>query len=158
MIKESLRIGPGIPAGLPRIVPPQCALIDGNRVAGGVSPYSPPFPGLAFPHHTHTPTERIHPQLTTTVQIPQTVVSSSIYFMHRNPSIFPFPDVFDPSRWEANTNPNESNKVNNELEKYLVPFSRGARMCLGFNLGWAELRLLFAHTFRKFELEAADER
>lgn len=31
-------------------------------------------------------------------------------------------------------------------------------MCLGFNLGWAELRLLFAHVFRKFELEEAAER
>lgn len=25
-------------------------------------------------------------------------------------------------------------------------------MCLGFNLGWAELRMIFAHVYRKFEM------
>ena len=31
-------------------------------------------------------------------------------------------------------------------------------MCLGFNLGWAELRMVFAHVYRKFDLEVAAER
>ena len=31
-------------------------------------------------------------------------------------------------------------------------------MCLGFNLGWAELRMIFAHTYRKFDMELADDR
>lgn len=31
-------------------------------------------------------------------------------------------------------------------------------MCLGFNLGWAELRLIFANTYRKFDMEVAEER
>lgn len=70
--------------------------------------------------------------------------------MHRNALIFPDPATFQPSRWEG--------EKGRELERnYLVPFSRGARMCLGFNLGWAELRLLFAHVFRKFDMEMADE-
>lgn len=37
VIKESLRIGPGISSGLPRIVPPGGAIIDGKKVAAGVS-------------------------------------------------------------------------------------------------------------------------
>lgn len=37
VIKESLRIGPGIPSGLPRIVPASGAVIDGKKVAAGVS-------------------------------------------------------------------------------------------------------------------------
>ncbi|KEF63876.1 uncharacterized protein A1O9_01854 [Exophiala aquamarina CBS 119918] len=114
VIKESLRIGPGLPSGLPRIVPAAGAIIDGKKVAGG------------------------------------TVVSTSAWFVHHNASIFPEPDVFKPERWQS-----EQAK---ELEKYLVPFSKGTRMCLGFNLGWAELRMIFAHTFRKFDLELADER
>ena len=41
VIKESLRIGPGIPGGLPRIVPANGAKIDGHYVPGGVSKGSP---------------------------------------------------------------------------------------------------------------------
>ncbi|KAK5057830.1 hypothetical protein LTR84_011831 [Exophiala bonariae] len=113
VIKESLRIGPGIPSGLPRIIPAGGAVVDGNKVPAG------------------------------------TVVSTSSWFVHHDESIFPEPDVFKPERWQG-----EQAK---ELEKYLVPFSKGARMCLGFNLGWAELRMVFAHTYRKFDLELADE-
>lgn len=83
--------------------------------------------------------------------------------MHRNAALFPNSDVFMPSRWLADEEAEGSEVAggggqSKDLEKYLVPFSRGARMCLGFNLGWAELRLLFAHVFRKFELEVAAER
>lgn len=77
-------------------------------------------------------------------------MSTSAWFVHHDASIFPEPDAFKPERWQ-----NEQAK---ELEKYLVPFSKGTRMCLGFNLGWVELRMIFAHTFRKFDLELADER
>ena len=77
-------------------------------------------------------------------------MSTSSWFIHHDPSIFPEPDVFKPERWEG-----EEVK---ELEKYLVPFSKGVRMCLGFNLGWAELRMVTAYTYRKFDLELADER
>ena len=77
-------------------------------------------------------------------------MSTGAWFVHHDPAIFPDPDVFKPERWQG-----EQAK---ELNKYLVPFSKGPRMCLGFNLGWAELRMVFAHTFRKFDLELADER
>lgn len=36
-----------------------------------------------------------------------------------------------------------------------MAFSRGPRACLGINLAWAELRLGFAHVYRKFDLEPA---
>ena len=77
-------------------------------------------------------------------------MSTSAWFVHHDTSIFPDPDVFKPERWQG-----EQAK---ELNKYLVPFSKGPRMCLGFNLGWAELRMVFAHIYRKFDLELADER
>jgi cytochrome P450 len=77
-------------------------------------------------------------------------VSAPAWFVHHDQSIFPEPDVFKPERWEG-----EQAK---QLEKYLVPFSKGPRMCLGFNLGWAELRMIFAHTYRKFDMGLADDR
>lgn len=69
----------------------------------------------------------------------------SYYFLHNNPSIFPEPSKFDPTRWLG---PQAT-----ELEKWLVPFSRGPRACIGMNLAWCELRICFAHLMRKFDME-----
>ncbi|KAK7510590.1 cytochrome P450 monooxygenase-like protein [Phyllosticta citriasiana] len=69
-----------------------------------------------------------------------TVVSMGSYFVHRNADIFPSPQSFRPERWLEEVG----------LEHWLVPFSRGPRMCLGVNLGWAELRLTFAHVIHRF--------
>jgi cytochrome P450 len=51
-------------------------------------------------------------------------VSMSSWMMHRNSSIFPNPDVFEPERW---LDPNAAKR----LEKYLVAFSKGSRQCVG---------------------------
>ncbi|EUC34954.1 hypothetical protein COCCADRAFT_35526 [Bipolaris zeicola 26-R-13] len=73
---------------------------------------------------------------------PGTIVSCGSTFVHYNADIFPEPDKFVPERWLETP----------ELDNWLVAFSRGPRMCLGINLAWAELRLTFAHVFRKFEM------
>ncbi len=36
VIKEALRIGVPVPAGLPRVVPPSGAIISGVKIPGGV--------------------------------------------------------------------------------------------------------------------------
>ncbi|KAJ3525293.1 hypothetical protein NMY22_g10639 [Coprinellus aureogranulatus] len=81
--------------------------------------------------------------------VPQgTVVSMSHFFMHMNPNIFPEPKKFDPDRWLKDDA--------GELLKYLVPFSRGQRQCVGMNLGWVELYLVLGNFFRKVNLELVD--
>ncbi|GME65035.1 Cytochrome P450 [Neofusicoccum parvum] len=75
-----------------------------------------------------------------------TVVSCSSIFVHFNPDIFPDPHAFRPERWLENP----------DLDNWLVAFSRGPRMCLGINLAWAELRLCFAHVYRKFDMKLAE--
>lgn len=77
---------------------------------------------------------------------PGTIVSCGSTFVHYNAAIFPEPDKFVPERWLESA----------ELDNWLVSFSRGPRMCLGINLAWAELRLGFAHVFRKFDLVLTD--
>ncbi|KIW01726.1 uncharacterized protein PV09_06903 [Verruconis gallopava] len=72
-----------------------------------------------------------------------TIVSCGATFVHYNPEIFPEPFEFRPERWIKNP----------ELEKWLVPFSRGPRMCLGMNLAWLELRLGFGHIIHKLDME-----
>ncbi|KXN81884.1 Trichodiene oxygenase [Leucoagaricus sp. SymC.cos] len=74
-----------------------------------------------------------------------TIVSTGYTFLHRDPVIFPDPHEFRPERWLQ--------LDSSALESYLVPFSRGPRMCLGINLAWCELYLLFANIFRKLDME-----
>ncbi|OAL04258.1 cytochrome P450 monooxygenase-like protein [Phaeosphaeriaceae sp. SRC1lsM3a] len=78
---------------------------------------------------------------------PGTIVSCGSTFVHYNKDIFENPHGFMPERWLES----------NELDNWLVAFSRGPRGCLGINLAWAELRLGFAHVFRKFDLTLAEE-
>jgi cytochrome P450 len=49
----------------------------------------------------------------------------SYYFVHFNPTIYPSPEKFSPERWIG------SQQRGERLDKYLVPFSRGSRMCIG---------------------------
>ncbi|KAJ7485700.1 cytochrome P450 [Mycena latifolia] len=77
---------------------------------------------------------------------PGTVVSIGITFIHEKPDIFHSPASFRPERWL------ESSAQQLEA-KYFVPFSRGPRMCLGINLAWCELYLLFASIFRKIDMK-----
>lgn len=45
-------------------------------------------------------------------------------FMHTNPEIFPDPFRFDPDRWLQG-------EKSAALDKYMVAFSKGPRVCLG---------------------------
>lgn len=87
------------------------------------------------------------------------------YLVHHNEEIFPDSHTFNPDRWLV---PNSK-----ELDKFLVSFSTGSRQCLGSkyvkilsvledkkktncnasSLAWAELYMVFARVFRKFELK-----
>ncbi|KAF5350662.1 hypothetical protein D9756_008526 [Leucocoprinus leucothites] len=74
-----------------------------------------------------------------------TVIAMGHSFVHHNPDIFPNPLLFDPNRW-----------LEDELmilDKYLVAFSKGPRMCLGINLAWCELYLIFGNLFHKLDME-----
>lgn len=74
-----------------------------------------------------------------------TAVSMSTYIQHRNTSLFPDPETFNPDRWLG---PDSA-----KLERYLVNFNKGTRNCLGMNLAKAEIYLTLAMVFRSFEME-----
>jgi len=82
----------------------------------------------------------------TGIQVPKgTIVSTSVTYVHFDEDIFPDARTFRPERWlEAN---------GKSLDSWLLPFSKGPRMCLGLNLAWSELYLLFGNIFRKLDLE-----
>ncbi|KAK6539376.1 hypothetical protein TWF694_009602 [Orbilia ellipsospora] len=80
---------------------------------------------------------------------PGTTTMNSHYIYHMNPKVFPDPEKWDPERWLVDDT--------KEMENYFMPFSRGARICIGLNLAWAELSLVLARVVRRFELSYAED-
>lgn len=78
---------------------------------------------------------------------PRTVVHMTSILIHENEDIFPEPYIFKPERWLGSDQ--------QRLQKYLTPFSRGTRSCLGINLAWAEQYLTIAHVFRRFSFDVS---
>ncbi|KAK3710966.1 hypothetical protein LTR37_009987 [Vermiconidia calcicola] len=70
-------------------------------------------------------------------QIPRgTTISQSNYLLQTDAAVFLDPYTFRPERYLG---PGAA-----ELQKKIVPFRRGARICVGMNLAWAELYLTIA--------------
>ncbi|KAH9216249.1 cytochrome P450 [Leptodontidium sp. 2 PMI_412] len=78
-----------------------------------------------------------------------TPVSITQKLIHDNSSIFPDPRKFQPERWI-------DLKDRKNLEKYLQPFGRGSRACLGIHLAYAELYLTLAMIFGNFNMTLFD--
>lgn len=74
---------------------------------------------------------------------PGTPVSMTVPITHHDPSIFANPDAFEPDRW---MDPSTAAG----LDRFLVPFSKGSRNCLGMNLAWAEIYMCAAAVFGRF--------
>ncbi|KAL2678701.1 hypothetical protein Neosp_009452 [[Neocosmospora] mangrovei] len=74
--------------------------------------------------------------------LPQdTVVSTQAWTLHRDLTLFPNPERFDPSIWLEATK---------EMRDRVMPFGGGARVCIGKHLARMELRLGTARFFRAF--------
>ncbi|KAI0110717.1 cytochrome P450 [Nemania sp. FL0031] len=74
-----------------------------------------------------------------------TPVGMTSILMHHNSELYPNPEQFNPERW---VDINDRRKV----EKTFAPFSRGARICVGMHLAWAELYMLVARIIPRYEL------
>ena len=71
---------------------------------------------------------------------PETPVGMTSVMIHHDESIFPDSRKFSPERWIEQPN----------LDKYLLSFSKGTRVCVGINLAYAELYLALAKIFRTY--------
>ncbi|KAL4934335.1 cytochrome P450 [Aspergillus undulatus] len=81
---------------------------------------------------------------------PGTPMSSSSLLLHRNPTTFPDPEKFDPDRWICN---NGKTATGERFDRYLAPFTKGSRACLGMSLAYAELYMTLAYFVRRVDFE-----
>ncbi|KAL5040995.1 hypothetical protein BDW71DRAFT_192675 [Aspergillus fruticulosus] len=77
---------------------------------------------------------------------PGTPVSMSCLLMHHDESIFPDSYRFNPERW---VDPTERKR----LEKYMVAFSKGSRICIGMHLARSEILLVISTLLRRLNFE-----
>lgn len=86
--------------------------------------------------------------------IPQgTEVGVPTYAIHHNPSYYPEPFKYDPSRWMVGQDNHLENDGVNLARSAFCPFSAGTRACLGKVLAYKELsvalaRLVFLYDIR----------
>ncbi|XP_063284083.1 cytochrome P450 4B1-like [Pelobates fuscus] len=73
------------------------------------------------------------------------LVSVSIDSIHRNPSVWNDPELFDPSRFSQEDPAQRHSHA-------FIPFSAGPRSCIGQNLAMNELKVAVALTLDAFEL------
>jgi cytochrome P450 len=87
-----------------------------------------------------------------------TPVSMTQMFVMQDPSIFPQPHEFIPERWLGPEQRCDRYRdypfpEPRYAKKFLVPFSRGSRACLGMNLAYAEIYLTIGTLLRPGGLE-----
>lgn len=103
--------------------------------------------GHRFTHGVSHRLARVSPREPITFQDwvipPGTAVSMTHMLTHQNPKNFLEPFMFRPERWLEPNGP--------ALKRYLTPFGKGTRACLGMHLAQTELYMTIAALFRRFE-------
>ncbi|OGM49318.1 putative cytochrome P450 [Aspergillus bombycis] len=137
VVKEGLRVSAVVTSRLPRIAPDEMLEFRDWKIP----------PGVWYLSHINLASALLADEA---LDKRQTPVSMSNHFILRDPAIFPDPLVFQPGRWL------KPSPIGLNLDKYLVPFSKGSQGCLGPTMAYAWLYLALATLLRKFEFSLSE--
>jgi cytochrome P450 len=85
---------------------------------------------------------------------PGTLVAAQAWSVHRSPSVFPSPESFLPERWLESGDNKEQLTV---MNRHMMPFGTGSRVCGGQNLAQMALRIAIATIARNFNVVSPPE-
>ena len=86
---------------------------------------------------------------------PGTIVATQAWSMHRDPSVFPFPDTFFPERWLES--PSTTQDDLSRMASHMMPFGVGTRVCGGQNLALMMLKLTMVAFVQNFDIRSPAE-
>ncbi|KAJ5374094.1 hypothetical protein N7517_006100 [Penicillium concentricum] len=99
----------------------------------GIQPRVTPYPSCTLAGYADIP--------------PNTRVNAQAYSLHRNPDVFPDPEIWQPKRWLEAEN---SAADLEEKRRWFWAFGSGGRMCVGSNLALQEMKLAVAAIYTNF--------
>ncbi|KAI1860210.1 hypothetical protein JX265_010134 [Neoarthrinium moseri] len=76
----------------------------------------------------------------------KTIIAAQPYTIHRDPNLFPEPEIFRPERWIEP--PPDRRELMNQA---FVPFSAGQRGCIGRGLAWIHMQITIAKLLENFD-------
>lgn len=125
-LMETLRLHAAIPGNQPRITPASATL-------GAPGPESLHLTGLPAGLR----------------------VQSQAWSLHRNPSVFPEPESWNPERWLESSYPSKSDyeAAQKEMSRWFWAFGSGGRMCVGSNLAILDMKAIIASIWGTFRTE-----
>ncbi|XP_011865436.1 PREDICTED: probable cytochrome P450 6a14 [Vollenhovia emeryi] len=84
---------------------------------------------------------------TTNIHIPEgTLITIPVLGVHRDPSIYPDPDKFDPERFNAD-------QVATRHPYAYLPFGEGPRICIGMRFGYIQTKVGLVNLLSKFKFK-----
>lgn len=81
---------------------------------------------------------------------PSVRINAQAYSLHRNPLVFPNPEIWDHTRWMPGN-------ITKEMNAHYWPFSSGGRMCVGSHFALHEIKLVIAAVYSNFRTEIIDD-
>jgi cytochrome P450 len=86
----------------------------------------------------------------------------SSWLSHRNPTHFPDPDSFQPSRWlsdksKIDTVDSEGSGGTDAMKKLYMPFGKGRHKCAGQAMAMLSMRIIVATLVLKYKVQPAKD-
>ena len=86
-----------------------------------------------------------------------TMVGTTTYAIHRNSNYFKSPNKYYPDRWIVNPETGVNEDSIKTAKKAFIPFSTGARSCVGWKLAWTELNVTIARVLFRYDMRLAPD-